>query len=148
MNIHNAVTKFHEVFGHNINEPNNCSIPLRLSLIGEEAGELIDALLREDNNTYSDELKALFSSLGEESSIPLDIVGIADALGDIVYVVFGMAIELGIDLNAVLEEIHRANMSKLGADGKPIYNEQGKVMKGPNYAPPDIASVLQRTAKK
>lgn len=71
-----------------------------------------------------------------------DIVGVADALGDIIYIAIGTALEYGIDLAAVWNEIQRANMSKLGADGKPIFREDGKVLKGPNYTPPDIRKVL------
>lgn len=110
----------------------------------------------------------------EYASNRADIVEIADALGDIVYLCYGMAIEMGFDLDVVLAEIHRGNMSKLGADGLPIINgitvgyrdlggymshedgsasanhedgfrtDQpiGKVLKGPNYLPPDILSVL------
>ena len=69
-------------------------------------------------------------------------VDIADALGDGIYVKYGHAIERGIPLDDVLREIHRSNMSKLGTDGKPILRDDGKVLKGPNYFPPDIAKVL------
>lgn len=65
-----------------------------------------------------------------------------DALADLVYVIYGMAIEMGINLDTVLEEVQRSNMSKLGLDGKPIYREDGKVLKGPNFSPPDIAKVI------
>ena len=65
-----------------------------------------------------------------------------DALADMVYVIYGMAIEMGVNLDTVLEEVQRSNMSKLGLDGKPIYREDGKVLKGPNFSPPDIAKVL------
>lgn len=65
-----------------------------------------------------------------------------DALADLVYVIYGMAIEMGINLDTVLEEVQRSNMSKLGLDEKPIYREDGKVLKGPNFSPPDIAKVI------
>ncbi|MDI6024051.1 hypothetical protein QBL02_10890 [Leucobacter sp. UT-8R-CII-1-4] len=71
-----------------------------------------------------------------------DVVAIADALGDIVYVTYGAAITYGIDLDAVLREIHRANMSKLGQDGRPVIREDGKVLKGSDYRPPRIVDVL------
>ena len=71
-----------------------------------------------------------------------DPVEIADALGDGVYVKYGHAIERGIPLDDVLREIHRSNMSKLGDDGKPILRDDGKILKGPNYSPPDIAKVI------
>ena len=66
----------------------------------------------------------------------------ADALADLVYVVYGMALETGIDLAAVLAEVQRSNMSKLGPDGRPVYREDGKVLKGPGYVPPDVAGAL------
>ena len=71
-------------------------------------------------------------------------MGAADALADLVYVVYGMALETGIDLAAVLAEVQRSNMSKLGADGRPVYRQDGKVLKGPGYLPPDVAAVLAR----
>lgn len=71
-----------------------------------------------------------------------DLVGIADALADICVIAEGTALEYGIDLDACRREIHRANMSKLGADGKPIYRDDGKIMKGPGYEPPDLDSIL------
>lgn len=71
-----------------------------------------------------------------------DLVEIADALGDLLYVVFGTAVEYGIDMQLIVEEIHRSNMSKLGSDGLPIYREDGKVLKGPDYFKPNIAAVL------
>lgn len=71
-----------------------------------------------------------------------DVVEVADALADIVYVAYGAALTHGIDLDAVLAEVHYSNMSKLGPDGKPIRREDGKILKGPNFSPPDIARVL------
>jgi NTP pyrophosphatase (non-canonical NTP hydrolase) len=99
----------------------NLSAPLqelRLALIREETEELAQAIDRQN------------------------LVAIADALGDIVYVTFGAALTYGIDLDAVLAEIHRSNMTKLDRDGRPILREDGKVLKGPDYSPPDLASVL------
>jgi len=71
-----------------------------------------------------------------------DIVEIADALADIIYIACGTAVAYGIPLDRVFAEVHRSNMSKLGADGKPIYREDGKVLKGPGYTPPDVKGVL------
>ena len=71
-----------------------------------------------------------------------DTVGVADALADIVYVAYGAALSYGIDLDAVLREVHRANMSKLGPDGHPILREDGKVLKPETYMPPDVERVL------
>jgi predicted HAD superfamily Cof-like phosphohydrolase len=73
-----------------------------------------------------------------------DLVGIADALADMVYVIYGTALTYGIDLDAVLREVHRSNMSKLGSDGKPLIRDDGKVLKSDRYFPPDIATVLSR----
>lgn len=91
---------------------------LRLELITEEVQELATAI---DND---------------------DIVEIADALTDILYVVYGAGHAYGIDLDDCFDEVHRSNMSKLGPDGKPIYREDGKVLKGPDYSPPDLESVI------
>lgn len=71
-----------------------------------------------------------------------DVVEIADALADIVYVAYGTALAHGIDLDAVLDEVHSSNMSKIGADGVVLLRPDGKVMKGPGYFRPDIARVL------
>jgi predicted HAD superfamily Cof-like phosphohydrolase len=91
---------------------------LRFELITEEVEELATAI---DND---------------------DIVEIADALTDILYVVYGAGHAYGIDLDECFCEVHRSNMSKLGEDGKPIYREDGKVMKGPQYSPPDLEGVI------
>lgn len=92
---------------------------LRVALLKEEANEFIDAV--------SDS----------------DLVGIADALADIVCVVYGTAVTYGIDLDRVLAEVHRSNMSKLDKDGKPLLREDGKVVKSDQYFPPDVAGVLK-----
>ena len=91
---------------------------LRLSLILEELDELKKAI--SDN----------------------DIVEVADALTDILYVTYGAGHAFGINLDACFEEVQNSNMSKLGKDGKPIYNEKGKVMKGPKYFKPDLSKFL------
>ncbi len=91
---------------------------LRISLIEEELKELKDALFNKD------------------------IKEIADALTDILYVTYGAGHAFGINLDDCFSEVQRSNMSKLGNDGKPIYNEHGKVMKGPNYFEPDLKKFL------
>ena len=68
---------------------------------------------------------------------------IADALTDILYVTYGAGYAYGIDLDKCFKEVQRANMSKLGKDGKPIYNEKGKVMKGPNYSEPNLKQFVE-----
>ena len=91
---------------------------LRLSLIKEELDELKDAIVKKD------------------------LVEIADALTDILYVTYGAGHAFGINLDKCFEEVQNSNMSKLGEDGKPIYNEFGKVMKGPNYFKPDLSKFV------
>lgn len=92
---------------------------LRLKLIEEEVSEL------------------------KEASANKDIVEVADALTDILYVVYGMAHAYGIPIEECFDEVHNSNMSKLGEDGKPVYREDGKVIKSKQYFPPDIQKVLQ-----
>ena len=91
---------------------------LRLSLINEELEELKKAM--QENN----------------------IVEVADALTDILYVTYGAGHAFGVDLDKCFEEVQNSNMSKLDEDGKPIYNDAGKVMKGPNYFKPDLSKFV------
>ena len=93
---------------------------LRLDLIKEELSELTDAM----NNK--------------------DLLEVADALTDILYVTYGAGHAFGIDLDRCFDEVQKSNMSKLGKDGKPIYNEHGKVMKGPDYFKPDLSKILKK----
>ncbi len=72
-----------------------------------------------------------------------DLVGIADALADIVYIAIGTALAYGIPFDKVWEEVHASNMSKLDADGRPVRREDGKVLKGQNYFPPDISRIIK-----
>ena len=117
-----SVRKFMETFGQEIKEkaefPNKKIISLRYDLIKEELGELKEAM---ENN---------------------DIKEVADALTDILYVTYGAGHAYGINLDKCFEEVQNSNMSKLGLDGKPIYNEKGKVMKGPNYFKPNLTKFL------
>lgn len=71
-----------------------------------------------------------------------DKVEMADALADLEYVIHGMAHSLGIPSQKVFDEVHRSNMTKMGADGLPVYREDGKLMKGPNYEPPNLKPIL------
>lgn len=112
---------------------------MRLELIREEFCELLDAL------SYSEAATALREVSLESDRIERtepDLVAAADALGDLEYVTNGMALGMGIPLPGVVEEIHRSNMTKLGADGEPIFREDGKVLKGPDYEPPNLLPVL------
>lgn len=121
--IAGQVGSFHRSYGLPVAATPSAEIPaqqatLRQALIDEETGELRDAVAAGD------------------------IVAIADALADIVYVAYGTACVYGIDLDAVLDEVHASNMTKLGVDGRPVRRADGKVLKGPDYRPPDIARVL------
>ena len=113
-----SVKKFMETFGQEIKKkasfPNSKIISLRYDLIREELEELKDAIDKKD------------------------IKEVADALTDILYVTYGAGHAFGINLDKCFEEVQNSNMSKLGLDGKPIYNDKGKVMKGPNYFEPDL----------
>lgn len=136
------VREFHEVFGHPIadtpNVPKDDRVRLRLNLILEEALELADAM-----GFFTEEVRIYIEKMVNHGPlVDGDIVGIADALGDLDYVVNGAALEHGIDLPAVTSEVHRSNMTKLGPDGKPIYREDGKILKGEGYEPPNLEKVL------
>lgn len=100
--------------------------------LGEFKNTLRYNLMKEENEEY---LEAVQNN---------DLVEIADALGDMMYILCGTIIEHGLQhkIEAVFDEIQRSNMSKLGEDGKPIYREDGKVMKGPNYFKPDFSKIL------
>lgn len=120
----NQVKDFHEKFGIPVSDyPDYIDIErqaLRINILQEEVNELSKAM-------------------GEDN-----MVEIADGIVDCIYILFGTAIEYGLHrkLEAMFHEVHRSNMSKLGIDGKPIYREDGKVLKGPGYSPPDLGSIL------
>lgn len=142
-NSYERVKEFHEVFGHPVGEkpelPSDDRQELRVALIFEEAIELAEAL-GFSTADVKDSVNYMLYKIG--SIHEQDIVGAADALGDLDYVVNGAALELGIDLPAVTAEVHRSNMTKLGPDGKPIYREDGKILKGEGYEPPNLEKVL------
>jgi len=114
---------FMEKFGQMVRTkpqfPDDKTMQLRLDLIKEELGEL------------------------EEAMKTKNLKEVADALTDILYVTYGAGYAYGVDLDQCFKEVQRANMSKLGEDGKPIYNDQGKVMKGPNYTKPDLSKFVK-----
>ncbi len=113
-----SVKKFMETFGQKVmtkaSFPEEKIVNLRLDLIREELSELKEAVEKND------------------------IKEVADALTDILYVTYGAGHAFGIDLDRCFNEVQKSNMSKLGEDGKPIYNDKGKVMKGPNYFKPNL----------
>ena len=116
------VKKFMQTFGQevrtNASFPNDKIINLRIDLIREELSELKEAIEKKD------------------------IKEVADALTDILYVTYGAGHAFGINLDKCFEEVQNSNMSKLGPDGKPIYNESGKVMKGPDYFKPNLSKFV------
>ena len=97
---------------------------LRISLIEEELEELKEAMGKED------------------------MVGVADALTDILYVTYGAGAAFGIDLDKCFEEVHYSNMSKLDRDGRPIYREDGKILKGPDYFEPNLEKIVENGIQK
>ena len=139
------VRQFHEVYGLPVvtsgPQVDNERMHMRLSLILEETSELVRALYGE--SAYQ-RLQGAIQSLREVDEGARDTIEVADALADLVYVTYGMALEAGISLPAVLGEVQASNLSKLGADGKPIYREDGKVMKGPGFFPPDVSRALEQ----
>lgn len=102
--------------------------------LGIQKNELRFNLMQEENEEYL------------EAAKKNDLVEVADALGDMLYILCGTIIEHGLQekIEEVFNEIQRSNMSKLGEDGQPIYREDGKVLKGPNYFKPDIAAILEK----
>ena len=117
------VKNFMETFGQEVKSRPSLSSDkiniLRYNLIKEELDEFKQAL---DNN---------------------NLLEVADALTDILYVTYGAGHAFGINLDACFEEVQNSNMSKLGNDGKPIYSDQGKVLKGPNYFKPDLSKFIK-----
>ncbi|MVA75556.1 nucleotide pyrophosphohydrolase [Auraticoccus sp. F435] len=122
-----AVAEFHRAFG----------LPSRdrpEADVGRADAELRVRLLREETEEFA------------EASAAGDLVAVADALADIVYVAYGTADVYGIDLDAVVAEVHRSNMTKLDGSGRPVLRADGKVLKSERYRPPDVAGVLARQA--
>ena len=122
-----AVEQFHKSFGLGVS--NNLQADL-----GAQKNLLRFNLMDEENKEYL------------EAANNNDIVEVADALGDMLYILCGTILEHGMQykIEEVFNEIQRSNMSKLGSDGRPIYREDGKVLKGPNYFKPDIQGILDK----
>ena len=138
------VRRFHHVYGLPIQTDGASlereSLDMRMSLIAEEFSELVGAVYGQAARA---EIESSYRRAVAADDGARDTVETADALADLIYVIYGMALETGIDLAAVLAEVQRSNMSKLGADGKPVYREDGKVLKGPDYFPPNVEAVLR-----
>jgi len=126
-----AVELFHTKFGAPVRSFKKADIP-------EDRKVLRFNLMKEENEEY------------QEAVQKNDIVGIADALGDMMYILCGTIIEHGLQskIEEVFDEIQRSNMSKLGVDGNPIYREDGKILKGPNYFKPNISRILDKEPTK
>jgi predicted HAD superfamily Cof-like phosphohydrolase len=122
-----AVKKFHKAFGIGFKKEPIAKLP-------EQKLQLRFDLMEEENREYL------------EAARNNDLVEVADALGDMLYILCGTILEHGMQykIEEVFNEIQRSNMSKLGGDGKPIYREDGKVMKGPNYFKPNISTILDK----
>lgn len=139
------VRRFHHVYGLPVQTDGASlereSLDMRMSLIAEEFSELVGAVYGQAARA---EIESSYRRAAAADDGARDTVETADALADLIYVIYGMALETGIDLAAVLAEVQRSNMSKLGADGKPVYREDGKVLKGPDYFPPNVEAVLRR----
>ncbi|PHR14801.1 MAG: hypothetical protein COA40_01100 [Aequorivita sp.] len=122
-----AVSEFHNAFGLGMKEAPTANLGIKKNLLRYE-------LMREENEEYL------------EAANNNDLVEVADALGDMLYILCGTIIEHGMQhkIEDVFNEIQRSNMSKLGNDGKPIYREDGKVLKGPNYFKPNIQAILDK----
>tara|TARA_A200000113_G_scaffold207672_1_gene205432 strand:+ start:53 stop:439 length:387 start_codon:yes stop_codon:yes gene_type:complete len=122
MSNFNKVKAFMDTYGQDVKEkaefPENKIVQLRIDLIEEELNELKEAIKNKD------------------------IVEVADALTDILYVTYGAGHSFGVNLDECFDEVQRSNMSKLGEDGNPIYNDSGKVMKGPNYFAPNLKKIV------
>jgi len=145
--IRNQVIAFHIANDQPILEeptvPSNDRVCLRLALITEEFFELLEAAYGATEESSA--LKAQFlEAINDTTAEALDLPAFVDALADLDYVIEGTRLEFGIDGGPIAAEVHRSNMSKLGADGKPVRREDGKIMKGPNFTPPDIAGELRK----
>jgi predicted HAD superfamily Cof-like phosphohydrolase len=117
------VREFHYAFGHPVRSTPQVDVPetdLRIKLLREEVQEYADGIAAGD------------------------LVNVAQELADIIYVAYGAALVHGINLDEVVKEVHRANMSKLDDNGLPILRDDGKVLKSKNFVPADVASVLNR----
>lgn len=122
-----AVELFHRTYGLGVNQTPKADL-------GKTKNELRFNLMKEENEEY-------FEAVQNN-----DLIEVADALGDMLYILCGTILEHGLQhkIEEVFDQIQESNMSKLGEDGKPIYREDGKVMKGPNYFKPDFSKIIEQ----
>lgn len=132
--------EFHQAFGHPINEePDLKEIELRMNLVAEEFKESIDEFI---TLWGCYKTKDFFEKSKMEKATKETKTALSKELSDLLYVVYGTAVSFGLPLDEVFKRVHESNMSKLGEDGKPIYREDGKVLKGPNYKPVDLTDLF------
>lgn len=134
---------------HTFSHMDDARLEMRLGLIVEELNELLAACGFEITTAFNGDIREPNSEVFDlhQSGTQRDIIEAADALGDILYVVFGLALEMGINLRDVFNEIHASNMTKLGEKGEVIRREDGKILKGPNYVKPNIGLQLMNLRK-
>jgi predicted HAD superfamily Cof-like phosphohydrolase len=132
--LQDLVFDFHEKFGCLINERTREAVHFRLTLLTEENVELFEELL----NWPGDDSFGVVRDLED-----IDFQAVAKELADVVYVLFGTAVTLGIDLDKAVRLVHESNMSKIGVDGNPKYGPNGKVLKGDDYVEPDLSSCVK-----
>lgn len=124
------VREFHKAFNADLDKPIvERLVDLRWNLIEEECYEI--------HKEIADEGSLSGMWIGKDRN-EIDKAKLAKELADLLYVTYGTAATFGIDIDRVFDEVHKSNMSKLGEDGKPVYREDGKVLKGPNYQPPKL----------
>jgi predicted HAD superfamily Cof-like phosphohydrolase len=136
VSLQDLVFDFHEKFGCLIDARTREAIHFRLSLVDEETGELFDEM-------YDGTAEGILDLDCVRDVDEIDFQAVAKEMADTVYVLFGTAITLGIDLDKAVRLIHKSNMSKLGVDGNPKYGPNGKVLKGDNYVEPDMSSCVK-----
>lgn len=128
-----SVRKFHEAYGLEINDE-----PLDIKQLHPHGASSSSPLWRLRSKLHDEELNELIEAMDEDD----DLVGVADAICDLIYVLCGTAVSFGIPLDECFAEVQRSNMSKLGDDGKPITREDGKILKGPNFYEPDLRTII------
>jgi predicted HAD superfamily Cof-like phosphohydrolase len=131
------VRDFHETYGLEVNDE-----PIDMHELHPHGPTSSSPLWRLRSKLHDEELNELDDAMVQAP----DLVDIADAICDLIYVLCGTAVSFGIPLDECFAEVQRSNMSKLGDDGKPIVREDGKILKGPDFSPPDLKSIIYGTS--
>lgn len=152
-----SLRQFHDRFGHlnnlrtddgrlhpvDMNTPEMKEFMFQgFTMLAEEFHELAGAIFGPVWRRLLEVAVEFLLESNEPQNLTIDSVEVIDALTDISYLVEGRFVGVGVPSDAAFDEVHASNMSKLGADGKPIYREDGKILKGPNYCPPNLAPLL------